>query len=828
MKSHLTPCRTVMAICIASLMQGTHAADEAPVTTITVTGQAARIRNALDVQQADDSIVSVVHADAIGALPDTNAAEALQRVPGVSVERDQGEGRYIRVRGLGPDLNSVTINGGLIPSPESDRRAVMLDVIPSALIRSLEVKKTLTPDQDANSIGGTVEVKTVSAFDYPGRFSSFEAEASHDQHTGQTSPKIATTFADRYLDGKLGLAAGLSLEKRKFGSANIETGGNWDFDDDKVLLEEFENRNYLITRERLGMAFNLDYKAVAGQRYYARTLLSRYSDTEERQAHVIEFDEAQDAGELGEAESTRELKSRKETQKILSLTLGTEQQLGPWQLKLAGGISRASETTPDHIAGAAFEGSDSFADVGFHNGEQPTLVGPASLYDAQAYGLKEVELAHTQFKDRERHLRLDLARNLQVGQADIRLKFGGKASHREKTGDEDIWLFEDLDDAGQNESQLQLSHYSDGAADWKLGRFGPRIDASKIDSLLGKLDRTAYADEEGSRVNDFSLTERIRAAYLQAQFETGDWRWLAGVRYEGTRLKADGTGLENGSFIASHTARKYHHWLPALHARHDLDRHTSLRMALTHSVVRPTFGQMAPGFVIDGDEASFGNPDLKPLESRNLDLGLEQRLVTAGTLSAYVFHKRMDNFIYGTDLAGTGRWTDFDEASSFANGGRASVRGVELNYVQSFAQGWLLSANATFSDSIASISRYDADLGRMVARDVPLPSQSDRTANLTLGYESGPVSLRLATNYKSAYLLEVSDVLDARRDLYVASQTQYDFSASYKLGKAMMLSFEALNLGNEPYYAYMGQRRHNAQFETYGRTYKLGLKYTLN
>ncbi|MBL8507858.1 MAG: TonB-dependent receptor, partial [Chitinimonas sp.] len=394
--------------------------------------------------------------------------------------------------------------------------------------------------------------------------------------------------------------------------------------------------------------------------------------------------------------------------------------------------------------------------------------------------------------------------------------------------DEDIWLFEDLDEAGLDDSQLNLASYYDGVVDWQLGRFGPRIDASKIQNLLGKLDRTAYADEESSRVNDFSLMEKIRAAYLQAQFETGGWRWLTGVRYEGTRLKADGTGLEDGSFIPSHTARKYHHWLPALHARLDLDRHTSLRMALTHSVVRPTFGQMAPGFVIDTDEASFGNPDLKPLESRNLDLGLEKRLGTAGTLSAYVFHKRLDNFIYSTDLAGTGRWTDFDEASSYANGGRASVRGVELNYVQSFAKGWLLSANATFSDSIASISRYDTELGRMVARDIPLPSQSDRTANLTLGYESGPVSLRLAANYKSAYLLEVSDVLDARRDVYVAGQTQYDFSASYKLGKAMMLSFEALNLGDEPYYAYMGQRRHNAQFETYGRTYKLGLKYTLN
>ncbi|MBT9526060.1 MAG: TonB-dependent receptor plug domain-containing protein, partial [Rhizobacter sp.] len=101
---------------------------------VMITGQAAATDRALADQQAADNIISVVRSDGIGRLPDKNAAEALQRVPGVSIERDQGEGRYVRVRGLGPDLNAVTINGSLVPSPERDRRAVMLDVLPSSLI----------------------------------------------------------------------------------------------------------------------------------------------------------------------------------------------------------------------------------------------------------------------------------------------------------------------------------------------------------------------------------------------------------------------------------------------------------------------------------------------------------------------------------------------------------------------------------------------------------------------------------------------------------------------------------------------------------------------
>src|SRR5205085_8612570 len=104
----------------------------------------------------------------IGAVPDINASEAAARLPGISVQRDQGEGRYVTVRGLGPDLNAVTINGALVPAPENGRRGVSLDVLPAGMVSSLEVTKTLTPDMDANSLGGTVEVKTVSAFDVKG------------------------------------------------------------------------------------------------------------------------------------------------------------------------------------------------------------------------------------------------------------------------------------------------------------------------------------------------------------------------------------------------------------------------------------------------------------------------------------------------------------------------------------------------------------------------------------------------------------------------------------------------------------------------------------
>ena len=155
---------------------------------IEVVGQAVSIDKALQDQRRSDSVTSVVHADGIGQLPDDNAAEALQRIPGLSVERDQGEGRFVSVRGIGPDLNAVTINGTLVPSPESDRRAVALDVLPSELVQSLSVVKTLTPDMDANSLGGTVQVESLSAFDHDGLFYTLSGEASYDDNSSQTSP----------------------------------------------------------------------------------------------------------------------------------------------------------------------------------------------------------------------------------------------------------------------------------------------------------------------------------------------------------------------------------------------------------------------------------------------------------------------------------------------------------------------------------------------------------------------------------------------------------------------------------------------------------------
>ena len=805
---------------------------QATTEVMTIIGQAAQMEQALEEQRLSNNTESVVHADAIGQLPDENAAEALQRVPGISVERDQGEGRFVRVRGLGADLNSVTINGTLVPAPESDRRAVAMDVLPSELIQSLSVVKTLTPDMDANSLGGTIEVESLSGFDHDGLFYSLSTEASYDDNTGDTSPEVSGAFSNRFSVGdgvdNLAIATALSWADRSFGSDNIETGGAWDFDDPAgARLEELEERRYDISRERAGIGFNVDYRPDDDTELYLRTLYSRFKDSETRHANVIEFTDAQLAGERGDAEGAREIKDREETQEIKSLVIGGERQLGDWKVAAQYGYSEAEEDSPLHTPGAVFEGNDDFLNAGYNDSKQPNLSIDDAFYDPANFSLAEIEREQGLTTDTEQNIRVDLTRDWFMADLPSQLQFGAKFSTREKDNNLDVWAYEDFDSYGFTDDQLSLEQFVSGTT-----RLGPKISASALERLLSGLNPADFYDDEESRINDFTIQENINAAYLMNTVDIDDLRIIAGLRYEGTRLKTEGTGLNEGVFESVDTRNSYHHWLPGLHAIYQLGANSQLRASWTNSVVRPTFGQLFPGFVVDGNEAEFGNPNLKPLESSNLDLGIEHYMGRAGAVSAFVFYKDIENFVYDADLAGTGDYATFDEAMSYVNGDSATVYGLELAYAQKFSwlpapwNGLLVNANTTLSRSDADIEQYNPDTGRMQSRSIDLPGQSDLTGNLTLGWENDKLSLRVSANYKSDYLDEVGDVLDKRYDYRVDDQLFVDLSASYFLTDNLQLFMAAQNITDESYYVYTGDRKYNAQYEEYGPTYKVGLTLT--
>ena len=813
---------------------GAHAAEPASVI---VTGQRASLARAIAAQEQADHIVSVVSSDDIGHLPDKNAAEALARMPGVSVQRDQGEGRYVVVRGLDADYNSVTINGALVPSPEATRRAVALDVLPAGLVRSLEVSKSLTPDQDANSLGGSVEVKTLSAFDLPGSLFSAGTAVSRDGNTGQNSPSANLLWTQRFLDGKLGVAAGVSGEKRKFGSDNVETGGAWD----GQRLSGFELRDYLPRRERRAAAVNLDYRPDAATSAALRGFVSRFSDDEVRDRLTVgKFGDDDIAeGDTDSARLERRLRQRKYTQEIRSLTASLDHRFGnAWKLHLEAAHSRATDDTPDAISDARFRGADDFEGIGFTNGRTPRLVAPAAVFDPASYELHTLALERSHASDATRQLRLDLQRDLELGDWSGAVKFGAKATRRDKDNDTDAWEYgsddpEDGDYFGAGPTSLN-AFVAPRRLDYKLGSIGQAIDPALVRARLAGLARDPARVAAESALDDFAMAEDIDAAYLQAGLRRGAWALLAGVRAERTRFRATGAQVSDDEITPRAASRSYTNWLPGMHLRYDIDRATSLRAAWSNSVVRANFSQLAPGISLDGeDEATIGNPALAPLRSHNLDLGVERVIGREGVVSAYLFNKEIRDFTYATNLAGSGAWADYASAISYANGGKARVRGIELAWQQPLRMlpapwnGLLVGINGSLTQSRAGIDSA-SEGGVRATRSIRMPGQSKRTGNAMIGYEAGPFSTRLALNYKSPYLLELGeDVLDAGQDRYVDSQKQLDFSMSWKLDKRWQLSFDASNLNNEKYYVYQGDKARNAQFEQYGRTYRIGLKASI-
>ncbi|HZG33979.1 MAG TPA: TonB-dependent receptor plug domain-containing protein, partial [Sphingopyxis sp.] len=248
--------------------------------SILVIGQAANLSSSLSRQRAADGVESVLTRDAIGQFPDQNVAESLRRLPGVNILNDQGEGRFISVRGLDPELNAASINGARLPAPESDVRSVALDVVAAELIESIEVKKSLTPDMDGDTIGASIEINTTSAFDRKKDLLSVKLEGSYNHYADALTPKGSFDFSTRVTDN-FGIAGGVSYYQRKFETDNIEAA-DWDEQDGNAFAREVQYRDYDVERKRLGGSLSLDWRPSDTTKLYARGLYSQFSDQEYR------------------------------------------------------------------------------------------------------------------------------------------------------------------------------------------------------------------------------------------------------------------------------------------------------------------------------------------------------------------------------------------------------------------------------------------------------------------------------------------------------------------------------------------------------------------
>ncbi|MWV28845.1 TonB-dependent receptor [Aurantiacibacter rhizosphaerae] len=858
-------------------------------SNILVYGQRANQANALSRKYGSDTIVDVLTRDAIGQFPDQNVAESLRRLPGINVLNDQGEGRFVAVRGLDPSLNATSINGVRLPSPEGDIRAVALDVVASDIIESIEVKKSLTPDMDGDTIGASIEINTVSAFDRRGNFVTISAEGSYNEYAEEVNPKASVNFAYRLADN-LGVSGGLSYYNRFFETDNIEAD-DWEEDNGLIYAEEVQYRDYDVERERISASLGFDVRASDTTDLYVRGLYSRFDDQEYRRRTTFDLGDAfvtgsgltasfadadpSDPGEEYAITVERDVKDRFERQEIYSFSLGGETVTGPWTIEYMGSWAQSSEKEDNSVDPTQFErefeGEGLVATVDYSNPRIPlySISGVGDFSDASTYGLKDIELTQlSDAEDTEYSARFDVAREFASDSGVFSLQTGFKGRWREKRYDGEIRFYELdgltlADVVGEQTYRITdigpVASYT-GASDFFFDNFAS-FELQEADSLFD------------SAAQDYTIEEDIYAGYLLGRWENDSLTVIGGVRYEHTQtdiignftllVEEDGT-LPDGTTATDDTVivtpqttpSNYGFWLPSLNVRFEPVDDLVFRAAGYRSLVRPGFSQLAPRFITERNdddevEGEFGNPNLQPYKAWNLDAGVEYYFGGNGALSAGVFYKDISDYIVtvayeAEDLNGDDAITadellafngiPFNEAEIPVNGDSAEVWGVELGFAMQWDMlpapfdGFITQANYTYTDASATISDNAIDLfGQGFAggtREIPLPASSKHTLNGVLGYEKGPVSLRLAGTYRDDYLDELGG--DPAEYRFVDSHFQLDASARFTVTEGVQLYVEAVNLTDAEYFAYntVGGRQNNYQYEVYGRTFKGGVKVT--
>ena len=762
-----------------------------------VDGQA----RALNQQRTAPNITNIVSADQIGRFPDPNAAEAAQRIPGISIQRDQGEGRYVLIRGTEARLNSAMINGERIPSPEGDLRSVALDVIPADLLEAIEVSKSLTPDMDADAIGGAVNLVFKQAPDARRLQGSIAGGFNRDRDSyGQLVGGL--TLSQRFADRKLGVLVGASARTVKRGSEDFEVTY------DQGELGELQNRDYEISRRRYGLNFSVDYRASESTTFLLSGVYNHFEDTEirHRLRHRV------DGGRI-----VRDLKDRFVSQDIASVSFSGRRFLG------AGGGELSYKLTWARAEEGRFgEQQTAFGQRGvtFRPNVTPTSIDPDDIQanpqneDVNKFVLESIVVNDTFTSDR------DL-----VGSIDARLplrpsdrltgflKVGAKYRDKDKGRSGDA---RSLRISGQT--------FLTGVPGRDLGPvLGGRYymgyfpDPEAAAGLAAGLPETSDRSRDAA---DYEASENIAAGYGLADLYLGSrLRLLCGVRYEGTSLDYHGFTVlfdPRGSYLSTQPVSdrdRYGQLLPMVHVKYGLDARTNLRAAVTRTLARPNHYDLVPYRLVRTADNTIerGNPALVPTKSWNFDLLAERYFQSVGLVSAGVFYKSLQDYIYPFTYEETVGGDRF-RVMQPQNGESAHVFGLEVALETRFRSlprpldGLGVSLNYTFTDS-------EAIFPDRSGQRATLPGQARHVGNAALFYERGGLGVRASVNFHGQYVDLVAST--PGEDRYYDDHVQLDVTASRTLSKNLNLYVELVNLTNEPLRYYRGVPNRPDQEEYY-------------
>ena len=802
---------------------------------VVVAGVFSGQQRAINMQKSNLNVTNVVSADQIGKFPDSNIGDALKRISGINVQYDQGEARFGQVRGTPADFSSVTVNGSRIPSAEGDIRNVQLDLIPSDMIQTIEVSKTLMPDQDGDAIGGSINLVTKSS---PQRLTlNAVAGSGYNWVSRKAQMNFGLTVGNRFFNDRLGFMAAASYNYAPVGSYNTEF--IWEKDDDgKVYLSDYQMRQYYVTRERQSYSLSLDWKFDDFNKIWFKGIFNNRNDWENRyrlNLKAITPEGTADVRVQTKGGSGDERNARLERQRTMDFTFGGENRLGPVGLDWKIGYARASEERPNerYIDYRMKKQKFSFDLVNPREPFATAKEGFTMLLDDD-FSLKELTQKQETIKEQDFKVALDFNTNL--GERS-KLKFGFKFVNKTKDKDIDFYEYTPLNEKAFDADAFahtvnQSTDRFMPSAKYQTGTFITKefLGALNLDDAT-LFDKSQVAEE---LAGNYNARENVTSGYVRINSRLSDKiEFMGGLRVENTDLRYTGRVYDDESNTVANTdpaTSSYVNLLPSLLFKMEPAKDLIVRAGYNQSLSRPKYSAIVPGMNIKrGDnELVIGNPGLEATTSHNVDLSAEYYWKSVGLVSAGLFYKRIEGFI--VDEVAFNReydghvWTKLTQPK---NGGNANIFGAEVSWQRDFgfiSPAWkCVGLYGTYTYTRSRVTDFNFE-GRENEEGLSLPGSPEHTANLSLYFEKHGLSARLSFNYASSFIDEMGQ--SKFYDRYYDAVKYMDFNIGYTFGKKTKITVYAdcTNLLNQPLRYYQGTKEHTMQAEYYGVKVNGGIK----
>lgn len=822
-------------------------------TDIVVTGQRAQQERSIEAKRTAIGVLDVTAADEIGRLPDKNVAEALEHLPGVGVQYDQGEGRYVSIRGVPSNLNNYTLNGIEIGNPDGTTRSLPLDIISGQLLNRVEIAKVKTADMDGQGIGGTINLVTQTAFDFRNRINfQLSGKAGKQELNDKVPYQVDGSFAGRFgSDEQFGVTLGASYSDRDFNSEGFYPD-NWRPDARFArggVPDNIKYTEYSLDRQRISATGSLDWRPSDTQTLYVRGVYSRFVEDEIRPRYRLDFATTAITGTgatfpssfrlnpdgltgtvTSGTERREDLRLDYKAKWLLTGMAGGSTQLDRLKLEYEGAYSR--NQTLDKYPIWQFRCNPGAVNFDFTN--TVYTAAPVTECTANQLLLRQYQKFHQLNVEKIWQGKLDGTYDL--GPIGF-LKFGAKYRDTKRSFDQD-----------------QPTWTPTAANRWSLGANGlggpavcvypnsantdqcyvnsptfniPALQAftaANLNTALLPLD--AATTLTNATIADFQLKERVAAGYVMANLKFGALTVTPGVRYERTSLSITGYQLQGTTVLPASRTNHYGDWLPSLIVRIAPSHDTIFRLAYSKSLGRPEYSTLSPGGSIDSANAavSQGNPDLKPYRSDNLDATAEWYFAKGGLLSFGVFAKFIKNPIFSqvTVLRNTvynGVSYPTLSITQPLNADKGDIVGIEAQYQQQFTflPGLLSGLGLSLTGTLTNSTLHLPD-----GRSSTFPQQSRYLYGAELFYQKGPVEASVAYHNTGHSLLAIGS--PAYNDQYNNDLRRLDAKASVAVWRDVRVFFEAQNLTDEPTRQYQaGNPNWLIQNERYGRTFYGGV-----